>query len=662
MPFSAHSRSGNAALKKIRVLLLAATATLLAGHDPAAARITALQLAPATPFADGASFGAAGPYERVVGTVSGELDPADPHNKGIADIALAPRNARGLVEYTADFFMLRPKDPSKGSHTLVYEVLNRGRKFLFNWVLDAPAQAAQAVNDPKSLADAGDALPLRRGDTIVWSGWEPDALRQLGGMAIDVPVATADGKAGGPPITAPVRDELVSGTRGPLEAPFLLTFAAATPDKTKAHLTVRVHEADPPLEVPTIAWTYTDPRHIALLPEGAKPVPGALYEFTYEATGAKVQGIGFAATRDVVAALRGRAFGGEPIQHAVAIGISQSGRYLRDFIHQGFNADEDGHKVFDGVLAHISGIGGVFLNARFGQPSRTNTQHEDHLYPENAFPFSSALERDPVTGQTGALLRRDGFDPLLIETNTGTEYWQKGASLLATDPLGHDDVALPDTTRAFLIASGFHYGRAGLSDAKGPCFNPRNTLSPAPVLRALLVDLEDWVTAGTAPPASRVPHLADGTLVAPDATGFPAMPPGFTVAHHGNAVARFADYVHPVPEGGPQYRALVPKVDAVGNDAAGVRLPAVAVPRATLTGWNFYAAPFPEGELCDRDGSQLPLAATDAARQPGDARPSLAALYPTPGSYEAKLKAAADELVAARLLLPEDAARLAGAK
>ncbi len=654
-------------MKKIRATLLAATATLLAGHDPAAARITALQLAPATPFADGASFGAAGSYERVIGTVRGELDPADPRNKGIADIALAPRNARGLVEYTTDFFMLRPADSAKGSHTLVYEVLNRGRKFLFNWVLDAPAQGGQAVNDPRSLADAGDALPLRRGDTLVWSGWEAEALRQGGGMAIDVPVATADGKAGGPPITATVRDELVSGTRGPLEAPFLLTFAAATPDKAKAHLTVRVREEDPPRDVPDPAWTYADARHVVLLPEGAKPVPGALYEFTYEATSPKVQGIGFAATRDVVAALRGDGLAGQAllggtIRHAVAIGLSQSGRFLRDFIHQGFNADEDGHKVFDGVLAHISGIGGVFLNARFAQPSRTNTQHEDHLYPENAFPFSSAAERDPVTGQSGALLRRDGFDPLLIETNTGTEYWQKGASLLATDPLGREDVALPDTTRAFLIASGFHYGRAGLSAAKGPCFNPRNTLSPAPVLRALLVDLEDWVAAGTTPPASRVPRLADGTLVAADATGFPAMPGGFEVARRGNAVARFADYVHPDPQGGPQYRALVPKVDAVGNDAAGVRLPEVAVPRATLTGWNFYAAPFPEGELCDRDGSQLPLAATDAAKSPGDNRPSLAALYPTPGSYEAKLKAVADELVAARLLLPEDAARLAAAK
>ncbi|TXM82698.1 hypothetical protein FV219_27185, partial [Methylobacterium sp. WL122] len=174
----------------------------------------------------------------------GELDPADPANAGIVDIALAPRNARGLVEYKTDLFMLRPKDPARGSGTLLFEVLNRGRKFLFNWVLDAPAQAAQAVNDPRSAADAGTGLVLRRGDTVVWSGWEADALRQQGGMAIDVPVATRDGK----PIVETVRDELVSATRGPPEAPFYLTFKAASqdkavsPDKAGAQLTVRRRE------------------------------------------------------------------------------------------------------------------------------------------------------------------------------------------------------------------------------------------------------------------------------------------------------------------------------------------------------------------------------------------------------------------------------------
>jgi hypothetical protein len=629
--------------------------------QPVEARITAIEVRAVEPFADNQSFGEAGAYERVVGVAQGELDPADPRNARIVDLTLAPRNGRGMVEYRTDIFLLRPKDPARASGTLLYEAPNRGRKFLFNWVLDAPAQAAQAVNDPRGAGDAGTALVLRRGDTIVWSGWEADALRQQGGMAIDVPVATRNGT----PIVETVRDELVSGTRGPPEVPFFLTFKAAGLDRASAQLTVRRREADAPRPVPEGAWTFASPGELRLLPATVKPEPGTLYSLTYQAANPKVLGIGFAATRDVVAFLRGPAAPENPaggvIRHAVALGISQSGRFLRDYIRQGFNQDEAGQRVFDGMLLHISGIGGVFLNARFGQPSRTNTQHEDHLYPENAFPFSAATQHDPVTGQTGALLRGDGFDPLLMEVNTSTEYWQKGASLLTTDPLGQADVALPGTARAYLVASGFHYGRAGLTATRGPCLHPRNTLNPAPTLRALLVALEDWVTRGIAPPPSRVPRLADGTLVAAGETGFPYVP-GLRLPDAPNAIARFASFVDPRPEGGPQYRPLVPKVDADGHEIAGIRLPEVAAPLATHTGWNLYAEPFPAGELCDREGSRLPLARTRAEREAqGDPRPSLEERYPAPGDHAAAVARAAELLVADRLLLPEDAERLVGA-
>ena len=619
---------------------------------PAQARITGIEIASVEPFADGAEFGSAGSYERVVGTASGELDPADPANAGIVDITLAPRNARGMVEYKTDLFILRPKDPARGSGTLLFEVLNRGRKFLFNWVLDAPAQAVQAVNDPKTATDAGTGLVLRRGYTIVWSGWEADALRQQGGMAIDVPVATR----GGEPIVEVVRDELVSATRGPPEAPFYLTFKVASQDKAQAQLTVRRRETDPPRPVPSDAWHYATPRQIELLPKGTKPLPGSLYEFTYQATEPKVLGIGFAATRDVVAYLRGEA--GGTVRHTLALGISQSGRYLRDFIQQGFNRDEAGKRVFDGVLSHIAGVGGVFLNARFGQPSRTNTQHEDHFYPENTFPFSAAAQHDPVTGRMGKILREDGFDPLLIEANTGTEYWQKGASLLTTDPLGRTDVPLPDSARAYLVSSGFHYGRAGLASTKGPCANPRSSLNPAPAVRALLVALEEWVKAGKAPPESRVPRLSDQTLVEAADIGFPFMV-GVPVPTAPNAIARFSTYVDPRPESGLQYRPLVPRVDADGNEVAGIRLPAVAAPRATFTGWNLYADPFPADALCDREGSQIPFAHTRAERDAsGDPRLSLEERYPDADAYIAAVAKSVDALVSDRLLLREDGDRM----
>jgi hypothetical protein len=241
--------------------------------QPALARVTAIEIRTVEPFADGQSFGEAGAYERVIGVARGELDPADPRNAGIVDLIRAPRNARGLVEYSTDIFMLRPKDPARASGTLLYEVLNRGRKFLFNWVLDAPPQAAQAVNDPRTVQDAGTALVLRRGDTVVWSGWEAEALRQQGGMAIDVPVATQ----GGAPIVETVRDELVSATRGPPEAPFFLTFKAANADKAGARLTVRRREADTPRRVPDDAWTFAGSGELRLLPATVKPEPGTLY-------------------------------------------------------------------------------------------------------------------------------------------------------------------------------------------------------------------------------------------------------------------------------------------------------------------------------------------------------------------------------------------------
>ena len=314
-------------------------------------------------------------------------------------------------------------------------------------------------------------------------------------------------------------------------------------------------------------------------------------------------------------------------------------------------------KVFDGVLAHISGIGGVFLNAEFGQPARTNTQHEDHYYPENKFPFSAATATDPVTQQSGALLRSDGFDPLWIEVNTSTEYWQKGASLLHTDPLGKRDLPLPAGARVFMVAGTQHGGRAGLKPDLGPCMNLRNPHSPAPALRALLVALDEWVSLGRAPPASRVPTLASKTLVEAGSTGFPRVP-GLAVADTANEIAQFGDWLNPRETGPSPYRPLVASVGIDGNELAGIRLPDIAEPLATYTGWNLYKAPFTEGALCDRDGSYSPLLSTRAERDAkGDPRPSLEERYGSHANYSLKLEAAVQTLVKERFLLAEDAER-----
>jgi hypothetical protein len=340
----------------------------------------------------------------------------------------------------------------------------------------------------------------------------------------------------------------------------------------------------------------------------------------------------------------------------IAIGISQGARYLRDHISQGFNRDERGRRVFDGVLAHIAGVGRLFFNTPFGQPARTNTQHEDHDFPENAFPFSAASMADPITGASGSLFRGDGSDPLLIQTNTSTEYWQKGASLLHTDPLATRDVALPDNARVYLIAGTQHAGRAGATTDPGPDVNARNPHDPMPALRALLVALDEWVVSGRAPPASRVPTVADGTLVMADKIAFPVIP-NAAIVRIANPVSPPGDWVDPTPS--PQtYRVLVPEVDADGNEVAGIRLPDIAVPLGTYTGWNEYRAPYPAGELADRDGSYFPFAADKASREAaGDPRLSIAERYADREDYVARVQAAAAARVRERLLLQEDAQR-----
>jgi hypothetical protein len=600
-------------------------------------------------LADGAPFGEVGAYERVIGRAKGEVDPLDPANKGIALVDKAPRNARGKVEYTTDIFILRPKDFTRGNRRILYEVNNRGRKMLFGNIADGP----QGVNDPKTMADVGNGFPLRRGYTIVWSGWDPDAPRANMGLGLTAPVATDNGQ----PIVKTVRDEFCSGTRGGALEVFKLSYEATTLEQPRAQLTVRERADDEPRELPLNQWSFVDARSIKLR-EGTKPKPGYLYEFHYEARNPKVLGLGFAATRDVISWLRydpaATAATGGKISHALAIGFSQAGRYLRNHISEGFNRDEAGRKVFDGIHSHIAGVGRIFFNTPFGQPARTGTQHEDHGFPENEFPFSTAILADPLTGKKGALLRGDGSDPKLIETNTSTEYWQKGASLLHTDPLGKGDVALPENSRVYMIAGTQHGGRAGATTDPGPNINPRNPHNPMPAVRALLVALDEWVVSGKEPPASRVPTLAAGTLVEPGKTGFPAVP-GAVVVKITNQVAPPGDWVHPKPAD-KAYRTLVCKVDADGNEAAGVRLPDIAVPLASYSGWNEYKPPYPAGELADRDGSCLPFAIDKAAREAaGDPRPSIAERYKSGADYVAKVQAVVSVLQKDRLLLAEDA-------
>jgi alpha/beta hydrolase family protein len=609
-----------------------------------------IKIAAVEPFAEARPFGEAGPYQRVRGTAKGELDPAAPQNRVIVDLDRAPRNARGLVEYETDFFMLRPEDPGRTHGVLVYDVTNRGRKRLFAMLDDAPGESPAEANDPKTAEDAGLGFSLGRGYSLVWSGWDPEAPSANNGLTARFPTATENGR----PVTGRIRHEFHIGTRTPGNGDIVrLPYPAISTDTWQARLTVRDRESDTRTELPAAAWEFADVQSIRLLPRGNLFAPFKIYELWYEATGSKVLGIGFAAVRDLVSCLRyQRSETG--IRHALAFGVSQSGRFLRHFLELGMNDDGHGRRVFDGVMSHVAGAGKVFANHRFGMPGRTATQHEDRLYPENWFPFGNVVATDPFSRRTGAILQGAATDPLVIETNSSTEYWQKGASLVHTDPTGRNDADLPPNVRVYLIAGTQHGGRPGVDPSPGPCLNPRNPHSATPALRALFLALEEWVTKGTAPPPSRVPRVADGTAVAAESVKMPAVP-GFALPPGANQIVPPVDWVDPPARIDNVYGALVCAVDGDGNEIAGIRLPPIAVPLGTYTGWNLYRAQ--PGELADRDGSFIAFARTRQEREAaGDPRPSLEERYGTRDAYVAKIRAAAEALVADRLLLPSDTA------
>ncbi len=572
----------------------------------------------ARPFLDGARFSEIGAYEWIEGVATGAVDPSHPANAGIDGLALAPRNAAGRVEYRTPFVILRPADPARRGR-VVYEVNNRGRKLILPNLC-----AGAATNIPATPADIGTGFAMRQGWTLAWSGWDAGAPPANGGLALDAPTV---------PVTRRIREEFVSGTRiGVLDA-FRLAHDAAGPEG--ARLTVRRSTAAPCVDVP---FAFADARTVHLLPEGTRPELGSLYEFHYRATNPRVLGLGFAATRDFAAWLRTE----EHASFVLGFGISQAGRYLRDHLAQRFNRAEDGSRVFDGVLIHVAGTGRMFLNTLFAQPARTRSHHEDRDFPEIAFPFA-----------TPDLLAGDATDPVVIETNTSTEYWLKGASLLHTDPSGTRDLPEDPRVRGYLLAGTEHAGKAGMPRDRGPCVAPRTPHDPMPAVRALVVALERWVAAGIAPPPSRRPRSADGTLVPAEALRFPAIP-GAAPAPTANPILSVPDWVDPVPQD-HGWHPLVPAVDADGNEAAGVRLPDIAAPIATYTGWNRYAAPYPEGEVADRAGMCLPFPATRAERaHTGDPRLSLEE-RPVPNRA-----AVAAALVRDGLMLAEDAAAFGG--
>ena len=652
-------------------ILCAALAAVLVVPSLLEARVVRIEMELVeTPTFEGHSFGDVGPYEKLVGRVFGEVDPEAAENAVITDIELAPRNANGMVEYAADLLILRPVDPAQGNGRIFYELNNRGRILSLGQLNDARSGG----NDPTTAADSGNGFLMRRGYTFVSSGWDATAAPDGTRLRIAAPIAV---NPDGSPIVGPALEEFVVDNDSTLTG--TLAYPAASRDTRQASLTVRKRYADVPEAIDADGWEYIDARTIRLRPPGRPFEQGRLYELAYPARDPQVAGLGLAAVRDVVAFLRHAETDDEgapnplagSVDHVLTMGISQAARLLRDFVHLGFNADERGRRVFDGVLNWIGGASGGFFNYRFAQPFRTHRQHIARWFPEREFPFANHLLTDPVTGRTDGRLERcraSGTCPRLMEANSANEYWVKGASLLHTDLEGND---LPDPpeVRFYLFSSLPHAAGIG-SSGLGICQQPRNPLVANAGLRALLVALDDWVTTGAEPPASRVPRRADGSLTIPlprEMVGFPNIP---GVRYTGlMSTGDLFDYGPDFNEGilttlppesaGSPYPVFVPRTDVDGNDLAGIRLPPVAAPRATFTGWALRAPAFGGPDLCDAAGQQIDFAATrDERLASGDPRPSLEERYPDPTAYVEAVAAAAQGLAREHLLLDEDVERM----
>ncbi len=597
------------------------------------------------PFADGHEFGSAGAYEIVAGEAHGEVAPEDPRNACIVNLAKSPRNQRGAVEYRCDVHILRPKDMNKGNRRVLYEAPNRGSKRGLMFLNDAPE-----CNDPVALEHAGNGFLMRHGYTWVTSGWQGDLVPWKDGMVLDVPVAT-DGEQ---PIRRRVRVDICVNRPGvysqPLSGdPRVRSYSAASLDTSEAELTVRMQSYGEREVIPPTEWAFAvvdagagdgpakvkpSASHIHL-PGGF--IPGAIYELVYKAQGPLVLGLGFAAVRDLVSFLRYEQKDGDgnpnPLSEGTGIkktyawGRSQSGRFLRDLVYQGFNEDEHGRQVFDAIAPHASGGGRMFLNYEFARPVTSCQQHTNQLEPE-LFPFAYNVLEDPQTGRKDGILKRSATDPLVIHTQTSTEYWQKRGSLAHTDGRGND-VPLPDRVRMYLMASTQHNAPYGTQAARGKTRHPNN---PLPIgLR----------------------------------TGFPAIPgAGCTGLHnrqlfldYGEGAARGVIEARPKPPpDGAGYTILVPAVDADGNDVPGIRLPWITVPLATYTGWNLQSKELAEGELAGLLGSSIPFPRTRAEREAGgDPRLSLEDRYGSVDDYLERVQEQIATLVQAGYMLAEDA-------
>jgi hypothetical protein len=651
------------------------TAVVLVGlaASPLSAEVVRIEVQSRSDLVGGQAFGAAGPFEKIAGKIFFAVDPSLPANRIVADLDKAPRNAAGKVEFSSDFFLIKPKDTARGNGAVLYEVSNRGGKGMLGFFNHATGSA-----DPTTPSDMGDGFLMRQGYTLLWVGWQFDVPERPGLVRVYAPVASDSGR----PIRGLVRSDFVvteKETDHSLADRNHIAYAVADPRSPDNVLTVRDSVEGPRRIVPRDQWSFSRSEGSAQVVDATrvslktKFEPNKIYEVVYTAENPPVVGLGPAAIRDVISMLKYKSAAvlsipAGAITRATAFGISQSGRFLRTYLYYGFNRSEDNRKVFDGVIAQVAGAGRGSFNHRFAQPSRDGHPYINFFYPTDIFPFTDAAEQDPDTGVTDGLLTHAGAPELLPKifyTNSEYEYWGRAASLIHTTIDGTADAPLMDNVRIYLLSAGQH-GPSAFPPAQTIGQQRNNPLDYRWAMKALLVAMDQWTANGTAPPPSRYPHVGDGTLVRPDRLKFPKVPGVTTTievhrAYHADYGPKFVSEgivtVEP-PRIGTAFPVLVPQVDADGNGVAGVRMPELTVPLATYTGWNlFNDRSGPTAVLSSMQGSYIPLPRTAADRKrAGDPRPSIEERYRDKDQYLGLVSKAAQTLVGQRFLLVEDAA------
>jgi alpha/beta hydrolase family protein len=639
------------------------------------AHVTRVEILSREDVQGGRAFGSAGAYERIIGRVYFAVSPENVHNRQIVDLDKAPRNAQGEVEFSADLYLYKPKDANKGNGAVLFEVSNRGGRGILRLV--------DGGNSSDANGEFGDGFLLREGYTIAWLGWQFDLAEEGQKVRLSAPVAH---NPGGKEIHGLVRSDFTPSQKMddmPLGHIMLGSnggkgYPADDPASAKNALTVRDTPEGPRQTVPRGEWSFAhsvegklvaDPHFIHL--DGGF-LPGKIYEVVYEAKDPAVVGAGLAAVRDFLSFLKYDPQATAPVRRVYAVGISQSGRFLRHFLYQDFNTDEQGRQVMDGAIAHVAGAGRGSFNHRFAQPSRDAQPMSSIFFPTDVFPFTDLPENDPETGETAGLLDAAGRShsaPKIFFSNTSYEYWGRAASLIHTSADGLKDATPGENVRIYFLAGLQHFSAAfpsAKATAGAPELTAQQRHNPNPVQwfwRALITDMDQWVKDGKEPPPSVYPKIADGTLAPLSKWKFPKIPGVNTprdtnLAYHLDFGPQWKSGIisNEPPKVGKAFAVLVPQTDADGNDLGGVRLPELQAPLATYTGWNLRD---PSIGAADRRnsflGSFLLFARSAAEREKsGDPRLSIAERYASREQYMGKFAEAAMKLIQERFLLKED--------